>query len=257
MPRGDLSPSRWHRVASRVGHWPMWIFLGSLLVGITTVAANTTTVLEYVGIRPERSTSQGAPPLSPPSGDDQKAPVGPGCFDAVGKGLPCSDPDAWLSLQLVQCSESDALGALGVEADATSVSLEVQAVGDQCLARPSRVAVTLGATAADLLKVKDDPAPLATCYQDQQASQETVCSRAHRIEPVEGWKAIENSVRDEDACRDRVERYVGDTIAARKGELSAVPLEAGTQYRCAVLSQTTLYGSVKQLNGRPLPSTPR
>lgn len=226
-------------------------------------------VMIFFGVRPDAD----APVPTPPSRDNLAVPSGSvtapsatsvpdsECVGADGSSADCGRSDALLVTSASPCDGAGVTQALGMDPGVLELLVEVRQIGPTCAAAPGAQARAGGATAHDLIAVREGAkrAELMACWtSDRDPGSVVPCSEPHRFEPVTAWRPMHDPETIASECRSAAGSFVAGPVDVHGQPLSSdsVTARSGDQpvFRCLVGSSETLTDSVYQLSGRALPT---
>lgn len=225
-------------------------------------AATVTPVASSPSITPPDT---GAMPSSLASTSNASAGTAPKSVCGLpGTGAPvdCRDPRAALQVVGTACDRRSILTTWTLDPELDALDLALTERTGSCWVSPAEAARRAGATSADLVTATrgEVTAVLRECARGKDLLP-TACSAAHDVEWVGGWATIDDSVRLETLCRDKVVAYARMTVSGMENRLIAESAERTSsgrrQARCLVrVEGITLNGSVRSLRNGPLPMAP-
>lgn len=185
------------------------------------------------------------------------------CISPDGRATSCASADALFVTAATTCDPSGVTTALGMDPAVVELLIEAREVGGQCGAAPTARAQKAGATASDLVAVRDGQqrAGLMACLVDESDAGSVVpCSEPHQAEPVTDWRPATDLSAIREECRSAAASFVAGRVDVHGQPLSSGWLMAQSDqepvYRCLVKGPAPLRGTVHQLSGRPLPTGP-
>lgn len=200
-----------------------------------------------------------APGVGSGSGDNSSSGSGGSaatCVTATGASTDCTSSGAGRVVTTSSCTTSDALAALGVDAQ-LQVLVDAKRAGSRCAVFPNSIATAAGASAQDLASLTSDPpADLLACAPDAEHGGTTIsCSAPHRIEFISGWEKESTQPDCSGLAATYTRRTIGGTsdvlsVGSFSGRMSGI-----TMTRCYVSSSENLDGSLWRIGGSSLPTS--
>lgn len=179
------------------------------------------------------------------------------CTTSQGAPAGCDAGGAVLRIQ-GPCDSAGVALALGLNPEEIELLVDPRPLPDGCGVAPAQAALDAGARTADLLKFPAEiPSSWIGCVPDLVRFDLFVpCNRPHTVEPISTWLPVEDAATPDISCQQRLASYVGQQAGIESGLQSRFVKgnrANETVYRCFVVSSVSLIGSVRGLNGRPLP----
>lgn len=235
--------------------WTRWGAIGTwagtivAITGIAVVIAAGSDNTEQT-VRPEPD-----PPPTEISTDFEED-----CFDSENQSSSCGAYRAWFKVSADPCDAQGATQALGLDSTVVELLVDTRIYNGICLVRPGEAALSAGAGISDLrsLQAKQPLDPrLVACWNTTNLNAPIPCNSPHTFESVTAWQPVPDSPTLDAKCRSAAAGYVGDQVDVHgKPLLSRVAhaeIDGIPKYRCLVVSDQALTGSVYHLGGRPLP----
>lgn len=180
------------------------------------------------------------------------------CVDESGGSAACDAASSYLVTKVSPCTADAALRQFSIDPEEQQLDLEAQPGASGCLLRPGPTSHAEGATASDVVRLRDGI--VATRFRLCLTTNEgpvVACSKPHFTELVSPSKGAD-ILSDVSSCLQPARRYTGRTLSDPFGELQAVLLESpsdrGATYRCGVRSTLKLNDTIWQVGTAPLPT---
>jgi hypothetical protein len=235
-----------------IGALPVVLVSGILTVTIAGLAIS----LIYAG-RSGQATTPKATPLPDSGSSSSNFPGQTSCVDQNGGSTACDTALSYLVTKVSPCTADAALRQFGIDPDEQQLDLEAKSADSTCLLRPGARARAEGATARDVVRLKNGvvDSRFRLCLTVDSGSI-VACTQRHFTELVTPSKSGD-VLSDVGSCLQPARRYTLRTLDDPFGELQPVLLKSssdrGPTYQCGVRSNQELNGTIWHLGTAPLP----
>lgn len=230
---------------------PIMIWQGVIALHSTSGSTHPATARPNT---PSASQEASGLPLAPSPKPTGSAPVGSDtCYSLDSKPTSCDESSAGVVVETKACSAQGVREALGLS-DENQLDLSSSSTTVGCLAFPGSVARAEGATAVDVIELRNGrvPSRLRLCAPSVSAP-EVACTEPHRIELIAPWRDA-GGVDTAAVCLAAARAYADRTLAEIVDPLTSKAM-LGTNggralYRCYIESSVSLRDSVWRLGSR-------
>jgi len=235
-----------------IGALPVVVISGILTATIAGLAIS----LVY-GASSDQTTTPSATPLPDSRSASSKLSGQTSCVDQNGATTACDTASGYFVTKLSPCTADAALRQFGIDPEEQQLDLEAKSADSTCLLRPGAKARAEGATARDVVRLKDGvvDSRFRLCLTVDSGSI-VACTQRHFTELVTHSKSGD-VLSDVGSCLQPARRYTLRTLDDPFGELQPVLLKSSSDqpstYQCGVRSTQELDDTIWHLGTAPLP----